>query len=57
VMDAGNSNPDGDFRFDASLGPGYIFNLKTKGLAHGTYQLRIGVSNDPNPLFVTFQVN
>lgn len=47
--DAGNSNPDSDFRFDSTLGPsgGYIFNLKTTGLAGGTYGFTFTASNDP----------
>jgi lipopolysaccharide export system protein LptA len=41
VEDAGNANPDSNFRYDATLGPsgGYIFNLKTSGLRTGTYSL------------------
>lgn len=38
VEDAGQANPDNDFRYDATL-RGYIFNLQTKGLAQGTYNL------------------
>jgi hypothetical protein len=47
--DAGNANPDSDFRFDSTLGPsgGYIFNLQTKGLAGGTYGFTFTVSADP----------
>jgi hypothetical protein len=47
--DAGNANPDSDFRFDSTLGPsgGYIFNLQTKGLGSGTYGFTFTVSNDP----------
>jgi hypothetical protein len=56
VIDAGNANADGNFRFDAALGPGYIFNLKTTGLSQGTYRLEIRVSNDPQPKYLTFQV-
>jgi hypothetical protein len=35
---ASNSNPDNNFRFDPTIGEtgGYIFNLKTTGLASGT---------------------
>jgi hypothetical protein len=46
VEDAGNANPDGNFRYDATLGPsgGYIFNLKTTGLTTGTYNLNFTVS-------------
>jgi hypothetical protein len=40
--DAGTANPDLDFRFDESLG-GYIFNLSTKELAAGTWQLSFTV--------------
>lgn len=49
VEDAGNANPDADFRFDPTLGGtgGYIFNLKTTGLTTGTYVLRFRVSGDP----------
>src|SRR5581483_3924761 len=41
VQDSGNSNPDNDFRFDSTLGPagGYIFNLSTKSLTTGSYNL------------------
>jgi hypothetical protein len=48
VEDAGNSNPDSNFRFDATLGGsgGYIFNLHTAGLTTGTYVLRFTVSGD-----------
>jgi hypothetical protein len=47
--DAGNANPDSDFRFDSTLGPsgGYIFNLKTTGLIGGTYGFTFTASNDP----------
>jgi len=47
VQDAGNSNPDFDFRFDPTLGSapgGYIFNLKTTGLTTGTYNLKFQVN-------------
>ena len=53
VSDSGNANPDGNFRFDGS---GYIFNLSTKGLATGTYQLVFTVSGDATPHSVNFQV-
>jgi hypothetical protein len=58
VRDSGSANPDGNFRFDATLGTsgGYIFNLSTKGLASGTYRLVFTVSGDPAPHAVTFQV-
>src|SRR5207245_5657741 len=34
VIDTGNANPDGNFRFDATVGGtgGYVFNLSTSGL-------------------------
>jgi hypothetical protein len=60
VDDAGNANPDSNFRFDGGLGPngGYIFNLKTTGLATGTYVLTFTVAGDPTThnTELTFQV-
>ena len=58
VQDSGNANPDGIFRFDASLGPagGYIFNLSTKGLAVGTYNLVFAIGGDAATHVVSFQV-
>ncbi|HXD74985.1 MAG TPA: MBG domain-containing protein [Vicinamibacterales bacterium] len=53
VQDAGNANPDDDFRYSP---PQYIFNLKTTGLGTGTYQLNFAVSGDPTPHSVTFSV-
>jgi hypothetical protein len=49
VEDAGNANPDSDFRYDPTLGDsgGYIFNLQTKGRRVGTYRLEFVVSGDP----------
>jgi probable HAF family extracellular repeat protein len=59
VMDAGNSNPDNNFRFSSDLYPGggYIFNFSTKGLK-GTYKLSFTVTGDaPGAThFVFFQV-
>jgi hypothetical protein len=54
----GNSNADGDFRFDASLGPtgGYIFNLSTSGLSTGTYSLQFTAGSDPTTHSVQFGV-
>ncbi|MDT7603227.1 MAG: hypothetical protein QOF61_1224, partial [Acidobacteriota bacterium] len=46
VVDAGNANPDFDFRYDPALG-GYIFNLKTTGYGAGTYALNFVASGDP----------
>ncbi len=56
--DAGNANPDNDFRFDATLGSagGYIFNLKTTGYTTGTYSLSFTAGNDPTTHTVQFQV-
>jgi hypothetical protein len=54
VVDAGNANPDSDFRYDANLA-GYIFNLKTTGLTTGTYDLYFTVGGC-GELSVPFQV-
>lgn len=58
VQDSGNSNPDNNFRFDSSLGTagGYIFNLSTKGLATGSYNLVFTVSGDSASHSVPFQL-
>ena len=45
VLDSGHANPDGNFRYDATLG-GYIFNLSTKGLTPGTWVLSFSVGGD-----------
>lgn len=53
--DAGNSNPDFDFRYDADLG-GYIFNLQTTGFGTGTYVLNF-TAGSPQPVYsVGFQI-
>ncbi len=52
---AGNATAQGTFRYDASL-DGYIFNLKTKGLAAGTYEMSFVVSGDPIEHAVSFKV-
>ena len=54
----GNANPDSGFRFDSSLGStgGYIFNLSTKGLSAGTYNLHFAVTGDPIGHSATFGV-
>jgi hypothetical protein len=54
----GNANPDNDFVFDSTLGTsgGYHFNLKTTGLATGTYSLFFTVTNDPVIHSVNFGV-
>ena len=58
VEDSGNSNPDSNFRFDATLGAtgGYIFNLKTTGLATGTYSVNFTVTGDSSVYAANFQV-
>ena len=53
--DSGNSNPDFDFRYDASLG-GYIFNLQTTGFGTGSYLLSLVAGNSPTVYSVGFQV-
>jgi Bacterial Ig-like domain (group 3)/Galactose oxidase, central domain len=55
----GDANPDADFRFDTTLGPtgGYIFNLRTSGLASGTYSLTFTATGDPVVHTVNFGVN
>ena len=55
LEDAGNSNPDFDFRYDQTLG-GYIFNLETKGFGTGTYQLNFVAGNSPMIYSMSFQV-
>jgi hypothetical protein len=58
VENAGNSNPDNDFRFDATLGStgGYIFNLKTTGLSTGTYKVNFTVTGDSFVYAANFEV-
>jgi pectin methylesterase-like acyl-CoA thioesterase len=58
VSDAGNANPDQNFRFDPTLGDtgGYQFNLKTTGLAAGTYRLYFTVGSDPYVYTTQFQI-
>src|SRR5205085_2186741 len=53
VEDSGNSNPDLNFRF---AGDSYIFNLKTTGMATGTYNLYFKVGADPTVHAVQFQI-
>lgn len=53
VADAGNANPDGNFRF---VGDSYIFNLKTTGYAPGTYQLYFTVGADGYVYTTQFQI-
>ncbi|MFL6210211.1 MAG: right-handed parallel beta-helix repeat-containing protein [Pyrinomonadaceae bacterium] len=51
--DAGNANPDLNFRYDGGL---YVFNLKTTGFDTGTYALSFTVSGDPLIHTMQFQV-
>ncbi len=53
VIASGNANPDDNFRFDDGA---YIFNLKTRGLSSGTYNLYFAAGNDPILHAVQFQV-
>lgn len=55
VEDAGQANPDDNFRYDAGVG-GYIFNLQTKGLMTGTYVLVLKAGADPLTHGVQFQI-
>jgi len=43
--DAGNANPDSDFRYDVTLGGtgGYVYNLSTKGLSSGSWRISFTV--------------
>jgi subtilisin-like proprotein convertase family protein len=57
VEDAGNANPDDDFRFNNFNGAGgYIFNLKTNGLATGTYRVIFRAGADPFTYGARFQI-
>jgi len=58
VEDAGNANPDSNFRFDATLAGtgGYIFNLKTTGLVTGSYQILFTLTGDPTVHDLSFVV-
>jgi hypothetical protein len=53
VEDAGNANPDNNFRFTIDS---YTYNLKTTGLATGTYFLYFTVGTDPILHTVSFQI-
>ncbi len=55
--DAGQANPDYDFRYTAlATGGGYIFNLSTKGIPSGVWRLHFTASNDPMTHTVKFGV-
>jgi len=51
--DAGNANPDANFRYADS---GYRFNLQTTGVGSGKWRLVFNVANDPVEHFVAFSV-
>jgi hypothetical protein len=53
VMDAGNANPDNNFRFTSNR---YMFNLKTTGLTTGIYNLYFTAGTDPVLHAVQFRV-
>jgi hypothetical protein len=55
LQDAGDANPDFDFRYDSSLG-GYIFNLKTAGYGTGQYLLNFVTDGSPTLYSVGFQI-
>ncbi len=48
VEEVGNSNPDSAFRYDEAL-QGYVFNLSTRNLSAGTWELQFTVSGDTTP--------
>ena len=57
LEDAGNANPDDNFRFTNFEGAGgYIFNLKTTGLVTGTYNLSFKAGNDAVIHVAPFQI-
>jgi hypothetical protein len=55
LEDAGNADPDFDFRYDAQLA-GYVFNLQTKGYTTGTYQLNFIAAGGAVIYSVQFQI-
>ena len=50
LVTSGAANPDNQFRYDPAL-QGYIYNLSTRSLTTGTYQLRFTVGGDLSDLF------
>jgi len=46
LQDAGNANPNNQFRYDSGL-QGYIFNLSTKNLTAGGYHFFWTAGDDP----------
>ena len=55
LQDAGNANPNDQFRYDSSL-QGYIFNLSTKDLGAGEYDFSWMAGDDPTPHVLNFQL-
>jgi hypothetical protein len=53
--DAGRANPDNNFRYDPSLA-GYIFNLSTKGLWNGTWQVLFTVNGGSQVYAANFDI-
>jgi hypothetical protein len=58
VEDAGNANPDSNFRFDPALGGsgGYIYNASTKGRGTGTWAMRFTATGDPTTHRLQFEL-
>ncbi len=57
LNDSGKANANGNFRFDSALdGGGYIYNLSTKGLSSGAYNIVFTVNGDPTPYYARFNV-
>lgn len=58
VESVGSSSPDSGFRWSNGLGAGggYKYNLSTKGMASGTWDLRITATGDPTVHVVRFQL-
>lgn len=55
VVEAGNCDPDTNFRYDATLA-GYVFNLSTKNLAPGTWELHFLAGTDISPYRIRFSL-
>jgi hypothetical protein len=55
VEDAGNANPDNNFRFDTASQT-YVFNLSTAGLSTGTWKVNFTVAGDPIVHSAPFQI-
>jgi hypothetical protein len=55
LMDAGDANPDDNFRYSEELA-GYIFNLKTTGLVAGTWEVVFRAGTEDATYAVRFAV-